>query len=408
VTAELFFVPGHVESGRAFRRLVELQARHPRRLRVVFRVVSRQAALVVPVATLEAYAQGKFHEFMDALVDHGGAVRREQLPALAEAAGVDPVRLEEALERALEPDRLPDALRANDRRRRRLLGVSANIPELTFNAAPPRQPLASLDAEELEALYQQAWEAAVAMMDEGVPPGEVLAESQRRRAPDDAIVAYPASALDDREPEDDPGERPPPLLREPLALAGLPSDGPADAPVVAVVLCNLRYVSCRAQLESVAGRLRELYPDELRLTWYPWYDRSVEGNEAAPRLHAAALCAERQGAGWKWLDEATRLAIRIGPPQDVAQAIELVAERAAVDRQLLDACLEEPGDPAGALVDAAVAAGVVAGPAVVLGGRLYLGGFTDWPGAVPMVETELAPGLLERLVPDRGADPAGR
>ena len=67
------------------------------------------------------------------------------------------------------------------------------------------------------------------------------------------------------------------------------------------------------------------------------------------------------------------------------------------------------GDPLGAIelrtdeadrrVAAAIAAGVSHGPAIVIGGRIYLGGFTDSRAATPLVDAELAPGLLERMVP---------
>src|SRR5436190_15801379 len=63
VTAELFFTPGQIDSNRAYRHLVDLQQRHPRRLRVIFRIVERTAQVVVPIAALEAYAQGKFAAF---------------------------------------------------------------------------------------------------------------------------------------------------------------------------------------------------------------------------------------------------------------------------------------------------------------------------------------------------------
>lgn len=400
VTAELFLVPGHVESNRAYKKLVELQARHPRRLRVVFRVITRQTQIVVSVAAIEAYAQGKFHELMEALLaSRSGTVRKEHLPAVAEAAGIDPIRLERALERALDPDLLPEALQENDRRRLRLLGATAHIPDLTFNAEPVGQPLASLDVDELDRHYARAYDEAIELRDEGVPARHVLAAAERRRAPRWAPTTYPAGAVDDPEAELSLPDAPP-LLARALDLAGLPSRGPDDAAVVVVIACNLRYVSCRQQLENVARRLHDLYPDEVRVVWHPWFDVGVEGNEAAPRLHAAALCAEAQGAGWRWLEEAAQQVMRGAADGDPDELIETIAARVDVDDAALAACVADGEDGVRARVRAAIAAGVHHAPTVVIGGRVYTGGFTDWRGAAERVDGELAPGLLERLVPD--------
>lgn len=399
VVAELFLVPGQIESNRAYKRLVELQSRHPRRLRVVFRVITRQAQVVIPIAALEAYAQGKFDEFMDAIVAaRSGAVRREQLPAIAEAAGMDAVRLDQALERALDLDQLPEPLRDNDRRRLRQRG--ANVPELLFNGAPVGQTLSALDVEELERYYDDAYAAAQALIADGVPAEQILEASERALAPTWAVTFESAAPIDDPEPGWEQPEGPPPLLDKTLGLDGLPSEGGDAATVEMIVLCNLRYVSCRQQLDAVGRRLHDLYPDEIRLVWHPWYDVAVEGNQDAPRLHAAALCAEAQGAGWKWIDETMRQVMRGAAEGDVETMIDAVAELAEVDRVELDRCIARLGDEVDRKVADAIAAGVTHGPAIVIGGRIYEGGFTDWRAAAPLVDAELGPGLLERMVPD--------
>jgi 2-hydroxychromene-2-carboxylate isomerase len=400
VTAELFFVPGQVDSNRAYKRLLDLQARHPRRLRVVFRVITRQAQVVVPIAALEAYAQGKFDEFMAAvLAKRGATVRRDHLPTLAEAAGMDQVRLDQALDRALDPDLLPEALRANERRRLRRGGT--HVPELLFNGKPVGQPLASLDVDALDRVYADAYDGALALLEAGVPDRHILQAAERALAPIWAIAAYPAGPVDDAEQGFELPEGPPPLLERALALDGLPIEASDRATVEVVVLCNLRYASCRTQLDSVGRKLHDLYPDEVRLIYYPWFDLSVDGNEDAPRLHAAALCAEEQGSGWKWIDEALRQVLRGGGETSVDRLIDVVADLAEVDPRALDGCLADPRAAAAvrARVDAAVAAGVHHGPTVVIGGRVYTGGFTDWRAAAPLVDAELAPGLLERMVP---------
>jgi hypothetical protein len=284
-------------------------------------------------------------------------VRREELPALAESAGLDPERVEAALERALDPDLYPAPLDANNRRRIRQGGT--NIPELLFNGAPVGQSMTSLDVDDLERYYDAAYDEAQILLGDGVPldhlldattvgrgmGGGVAAALERARDSSFAIASYPAGPIDDPEPEFELPEGPPPLLGDGLDLDGLPFEEgdaaeatPDHNPVEVVVLCNLRYVSCRSQLESVGRELRDQYPDEVRLIWAPWYDLEVAGNETAPRLHAAALCAERQGAGWKWIDETLRQVFR-GAGEgnaDVDALIDTVAELAQVDRASLD------------------------------------------------------------------------
>lgn len=397
VTAELFLVPGQAESNRAYRRLLELHERHPRRLRVVFRVITRHAQVVVPIASLEAYAQGKFDAFMEAVLTAKGAVRRDHLAKIADEAGLDPVRLERALDRAQDPE-LPAPLRENERRRQRRGG--ANVPELLFNGVPVKQPLPALDVDELERYYDDAYAEAVQLMDDGVPVERIVEATERRTALPHAIGFWPAGQVDDPEPGFTPPEGAPPLAKRALDLTGLPTLGPDDARLEVVVLCNLRYVSCRQQVEAVGKKLQDLYADDLRLVWYPWYDPRVEGNEDAPALHAAAICAEAQGAGWKWIDETLRQVVRGAGEGDIDRLIDDVAERAGVDRARLDACLASGAVAAAdARVADAMAAGVHHGPAFVIGGRVFIGGFDDWRVAAPFVDGELAPGLLEQLVP---------
>lgn len=399
VTAELFFVPGQVESNRAYTKLVELQRRHPRRLRVVFRVITRQAQVVVPIAALEAYAQGKFDPFMKAiLAARGGTVRREHLAAIAEAADMDATRLDRAIARALEPDELPASLRASERRR--LRRGAANVPDLLLNGMPIGEPMPSLDVEDLEAAYDAAYDAVVALLDEGVPADHLVEVTEQRARPRQGVTDYPAGPLDD-DAELEPADGAPPLLDRPLELSGLPAEGPADAPVELILLCNLRYDTCNKQLEDIAHKLRELFPDELRVVYHPYFDPAAEGNEDAALLHRAALCAEQQGAGWAWIEEAVRQVRRQPGDGSVDAIIGKLTELTAVDPDRLDRCLATGSDAdLLARVAAAVAAGVDHGPAIVVGGRVFVGGFTDYRAGMPLVEAELAPGLLGEAVPD--------
>jgi predicted DsbA family dithiol-disulfide isomerase len=400
VTAELFFVPGQVESNRAYRRLVELQSRHPRRLRVVFRVITRQAQVVVPIAALEAYAQGRFDEFMDAiLAARSGTVRREHLAEVAEAAGMEPARLEQAIDRAHDRDQLPDPLRANERRR--LRRGANNVPDLLLNGIPVGQPMPGLDVDELEQYYDAAYDAALELLGDGVPEDRIVEQTVLASLPTAGVTEYPAGPVDDLARGEVGPADPPALLASPLELSGLPADGPVDAPVEVVLLCNLKYDTCNKQLDDITHRLRELFPDEVRVVFHPWFDPQVDGNHDAAVLHRAAMCAEQQGAGWTWVEEAVRQVRRQPGDGSMDAIIGKLAELTAVDPDRLDRCLAAGKDAdVIARVGGAIASGVTHAPAVVVGGRVFLGGFTDWRAVAPLVEVELAPGLLGRAVPD--------
>jgi len=142
-------------------------------------------------------------------------------------------------------------------------------------------------------------------------------------------------------------------------------------------------------------------PDEVRVVWHPLYAESAEEVASLDLLHRAALCAEGQGAGWRWVEQAlVRTQRSHGRSSDPREEIDEIAGQAEVDRPKLDRCLAT-GDSLAARrrVRAAVAAGVNHAPAVVVGGRIYMGGLQEVRGLQMLIEDELRPGLLERAVP---------
>src|SRR5262249_20241563 len=152
-----------------------------------------------------------------------------------------------------------------------------------------------------------------------------------------------------------------------LDLTGLPSDGDADAPVEIIVLCNLGYDSCRLQLD-LARKLLDLYPHDVRVIWHPWYDVGSEANEDAAHLHAAALCAEQQGDGGRFIDELRRQ-VRIGAIRDTDGLIDAAPRLSGIDEAAEATCLGgDTDEDVHRRVAAAVAAGVRASPAIVIGG----------------------------------------
>src|SRR5688500_13152309 len=103
VTIEFFANFGDgTKSAQVDRLLTQLYERHPRRLRVLYRLVGsgKQSNMHLEAAQ-EAFVQGRFRQFIDALFpDRTRAPRASEMADAAKKAGVDGKRIEEALENA--------------------------------------------------------------------------------------------------------------------------------------------------------------------------------------------------------------------------------------------------------------------------------------------------------------------
>jgi predicted DsbA family dithiol-disulfide isomerase len=399
VTVELYFIPGAVQSKGPYHALVDLQARHPRRIRLVLRPLSRQGMILVPEAVMEAHAQGKFFELLDAITAAGRSLSKQDILDLAAQVGVDPERVSSAW----DDERHKDELDANDARR--LRHYSLSVPDALFDGKPVPRPLASLSDTDLENAYDDAYDRAQALLDAGVPRRALAAAFDRDLArPTTLFVPGPV----DDDAAGDPTPDLPPLAGGPLALAGLPSSGPADAAVPVVVLCDLTQRSCLRQLDT-ATKVAALFPHDVRVIWSPWYaaDAPDSGNLGlADAVSRAALCAEEQGAGWDWLAKALertqRQGARWGPADD---AIRAISDDAGADGKAISTCLEQrPPDLARRRIEADARRGVRHGPALVVGGRIYTGGVSDARILQGLIEDELEPGLLGRAAPDWQTD----
>ena len=394
VTVELFFIPGATQSHRPLDALLALQARHPRRIRLVFRPLSRQGKILVPEAAMEAHAQGKFLAFIRAIDDAGRNLGKDQILRVAASVGVDPVRLAEAW----DSGRHEAALRANEHRRQRHYALS--VPDALFNAEPVTRPLPTLGPAELDDAYRDAYDRAIALLDDGVPRRALPAAFDR------TMVRPPTLFMPG--PVDDAGGEPvpsvPPLVTPPLDLRGLPTTGPTDAPVVVVVLCDLTSVACPGQLLT-ATQTAALFPDKVRIVWSPWWRADLAQLDGVDQVARVALCAEAQGAGWRWVDAARRHTQRVGRRWSPdAEALAAIATDAEVDSRALAACLKaQPPDAARRRVEAALARGIRHGPAVIVGGHAYLGGVAEPRVLQSLIEDELEPGILARAAPDWGA-----
>jgi hypothetical protein len=209
-----------------------------------------------------------------------------------------------------------------------------------------------------------------------------------------AILQHAPATLDEYNPDAPPRRDDAPLLARPLPPAGLPAYGPADAAVPIFVVCNLRGRYCHDQLDR-ARRIADYFPGQVRVVWVPWVDLALDGAEHDLVLAQATLCAAADGDGWGFLSAAGTAGVTGRSRIDLA----VIATNAGFDADALVACAS--GEPRGAraAVEAARASGIGYGPTVVIGGRAYLGGFSDDNPAIDRVANELAPGLLEALIP---------
>jgi|GEM_PF-2370666 len=431
VTMELYFVPGSDEGVIAYRALVELAARHPQRLRVVFRprqIGSRQG---VSALALAAHRQGRFFALMDALAAMSPAPSPSASLARAVAIGLD-------RELMLRADRDPNilaTLTANEHRAFR--APTTELPELVINgeptsSAPVRVSAGATTVEILDGLYQTALADARLAAAQGLAPGTMprwghwnlwcaepdgpdptvwmmggppappppAADAAPRfawslhglvdRGTGCAAARFRPARLDELDAYE-PSIVGRVLLERPLPVDGAPALGDPDAAVPVVVACNIMGPACRMQL-GLLRPLVEIYQGRVRLVWVPLGDLDLDGQRPDVRVALAATCAAALGDGWPFTSDPS--GFQDGPP-----TVESLARGANADPAVVAACAE--GDLTPVLTSIAVvqASGILWGPTVVIGGRTYVGGFVDARSAAAAIEVELAPGLLERLAP---------
>jgi hypothetical protein len=393
VTIEYFFTPGQQQTRATFSRLTQLQASHPSRIRVVYRIVKRGRELLLPIAAAEAHDQGRFFELMQLLERYSTSLRRDAILDLARQIGMDTDRLQAAW----EDGRHEAMLAANENRHKRLHGKPA--PEALFNGVAAVRALGSLEPDTLEGMYLDAYDRAIAALDRGVPRASLgeLFDREAFLAPQDQVLS--PGPIDDPDPLE-PLAPPAVLLASPLDRRGWPALGPADAPVVVTVLCNLRTVACRNQI-ALAQRVHDLYDGLVRLVWAPMFDPGAGDAAESTMFNDAALCAEELGAGWSWVEQAINVGYRrAGRPADADKEIDLVIAATELDGGAVARCLASAAGASARVVARVRKSGVKTGPSLVVGGRVYPGGLApDYRMLQTVVEEELAPGVLEQLAP---------
>lgn len=400
VTIELFFVPQpNMQSRPAFRTVEQLQAKHPSRIRVIYRVLSSNAQVMLPNAALEAHAHGKFSELMDQLHVARNALTKDDLWELGKKLELDVPRLAAAI----ETGRYKPILDDNRRRQERLLRSAASTHGMSsqqatfFNA----KPVNGTSLADFERAYQLAYESAQEMIDRGVDPRHLM------EAFDSQVLSdtKPFSVATRAESGDEP-ELSHKLASPPLSLAGLPSlaEPGAATSVPIALLCRPSDDDQCAEMLSRLRRVQRMYPDEVRLVWGPWFDVRREDAATLTLLGDAALCAEQLGSaekldespGWPWIERQLQSSRGRASPE---RLIDKIAGEVDIDPAQLSACRARNANATLAWIERARKSGVTGSQAVVIGGRIYPGEL-EQVTIQRLVEAELAPGVLGEVAPD--------
>jgi hypothetical protein len=402
VTIEYFLLPSPNAQARlpSYRAIERLQANHPQRIRVLYRIVKRNSPQL-PTAALEAHAQGKFFELMEELQASGPpSLSTAQLLDTARKIGMDVARLNAAL----SDGRYLESLEANEHRLDRIMRTQASTPAALFNARPPRTGLTTMSDVDYEREYSEAYERAMELLDRGVEQRSLMEafDTLALRSTQPFVGSGPT----DNDSSGEASEHR--LANPPLPLAGLPSFGQAAKGAIPVVLlCRPNAVECSSSIQQLQ-KLQQTYSDEVRIVWAPWFDVSRDDAADLTLLGDAALCAEEVGSnignldaspGWLWVEKQLQRVNRgrgRRPPPD--QLLDQISADTDIDPRQLSACRARRAGATIDWIERARRAGVTRAPALIIGGRIYEGSLDQ--GVIKLlIEAELAPGVLGELAP---------
>jgi protein-disulfide isomerase len=401
VTVEIFFTPGPTWRRETFRYLEKLQANHPSRVRLVYRIVKGSMARF-PYAALHAYSEGKFFEFLELLHGAPRALDDKALLELGRKVGLDSERLLAAITRP--PAAYDKLLEANQRRlRKRTRSSGTQMPAVLFNGKAPTALVSSMRTDELEREYNAARDAAEELLDRGVSREELAsAFDQIVTLPEDIEIHIGAT---DEELEDVSAA--PRLATPPLAYSGLPSHGSATAAITIAVLCSPTSLNCSAPL-ATAQRVADIYPEQVRVVWGPYFDVGREEAADLSMLADAALCAERDGGravdrednwdpqdspGWRWVKQVLIEAASRSRSKNTDDMIDRIVAKLRIEPRAFATCRAQVAGTSIAWIEAARRAGVRTTPATIVNGRVY-GPINNAETLQQLVDAELAPGLL--------------
>ena len=400
VTVDFFMSLGNSQSQQLHLHLMKLLQRHPRRMRVIYRLVTTERYRLLAEAAMEAQAQDRFAPFLAEVLTAPRPMRTP--PEVAEACARAGVRFDR-VEAAWADGRHAPALERNDVERQRR---ASHVPGLLFNGVDAGRS-SRLTLERLESLYREALAMARAHLARGVPLAHVYQASLRALALATAPLRSEVGAVDgtiemdgqDRAAAEDQLT---PLLDQGVSVPGH-TIGPAGAPVVVRFYCSFLSPNCALLQRALAGLRREM-PTQVRLVFHHMFPVR-EDPDALPRelliMHRASLCAAEQDAFWDFYEIMYRnfLSWR-HRHQDPAEQVRLILGALGLDEARYQACMARAGGDQAVLrrVRAAARAGVVHTPTLVVGGRIYPG-VKSLPELRVLVEQQLLPGLLEQLAP---------
>ncbi|MEO8552422.1 MAG: hypothetical protein ABI678_20735 [Kofleriaceae bacterium] len=393
VTVELFFTPSAMSRQPVFGLVERLQASHPSRVRVIYRIVKGTSARL-HYAALEAYAEGHFDQFIAALsgISRSG-LSDAALLELAKSVGMDPQQLAAVIS---NPPPAYDRVLELNQHRLRQKAKAGQIPLLLINGKIAKN---FSNLRDLEAEYLTAKDAADELLDRGADPSTLPEAFDATTAPDPLSLVITAGNTDDTV-DDVPSV--PPLANPALELRGMPSVGPADAQVTIAVLCSPASVNCKSALKA-ATETQAIYNESVRIVWAPFFDVTREDAADLGFLADAALCAEKVGTsaddfdtpgspGWRWVTkmiEQSDALRRRRMPAD--QLLEKVSDLLHVDKAAFATCRAAQAGSAIHWIEAARHAGVRTSPSTVVGGRIYPS-IVDPTVLQQLVGAELEPG----------------
>ena len=386
VTFEFFLTVGNNRSASAHRTLLKLAHRHPKRLRIIYRLTdtSERSSKLAQIFAHEAFKQGRFFDFIQAFyLKRRGPSASKDYPLVAAQAGVDYTRVQEAH----ESTRHDQFLRSNYFYWRRW-HVPA-VPGLLINGYRSSR-VGKLEA--LEALYDQAYDESMTALASGVAPSNLQSYLRRKHLRHEDRALKVSGTIDPV-----PGELAPqsPLnIRMNELLKGEYSQGPEDAKVTLIFVCHLQSSNCRSMSRSLRT-LRRAYDKEVKLIVHPLFDSELPHQDKAQLMHEAASCADEQGAFWEYYRLAFERQRRINFDQGFA--VDLASSPLLdLDVEDFETCVESGRHAARVREQVKLVrkAGVTHVPALAVAGLLY-SGWLNFDKLRVLVDKELAPGLLE-------------
>jgi protein-disulfide isomerase len=394
VTVDFFFNPTDYQLPSVWRNLMKLSADHPHRLRIRFHMVDGQW---LAITALEANAQGRFFELMDEVVTNpmlGRTPTRRQ--ELCEKAGVDFARVERAELSSWHLDGIDRAKAFMYRRR-----VGGGRMALLFNGKQTINTPDRMDPVRLEEAYDAALERAQELVDNGVDPHRVYARLLR-----DIDLAQPPARIVLGQVDGFLNRRRPVLRKErPIRLGALSMRGhrrgPEDARVVVHFFGSMQSRIC-TQTARYLEDLRKEFDGEMAYVFHDLYDAEDSSQPSVGLAHQLLRCAEDQGAYWEQWDQHVRqITQQLTRAKHLVQEdMEAAAKGIDIDPEKLIECMGKGRHEVAVdrEIAAARAAGITRTPSVVLGGTLYEGSMSQESMRALILE-QLLPGVLEEWAP---------